>query len=263
MSDTEHTDSVPKVAQSDDEIKNLYKDLDEDEVMNQLVSLTRQKEKLVEDLSESHLKRHIQEINDWDAERTSTVDTWIDTSSQLAFIYDIAADSAKYSQEVIQIIILVISTIDMIVSFIQLNVDETESPELSWIFKITLTVSAAINSLLSGVQTIKKYSSKIKSYSGYVEKLTQFAAVASAQITLPLSLRTNASEFILTNQDKYQSLLLEKPNLDQNDYQSGIKLYDECTKENGTQHSKLLAITELRRRVKSTSPDILKKEQVG
>ena len=116
-----------------------------------------------------------------------------------------------------------------------------------------ISVSATF---INGYQVFKKLPDKVQSFGKYAEKLSRFQATASSQITLPADLRMEGRRFILQNQEQYQSLLMEKPNISQASYLEGLKAFQEHSTDTvGTKsHSKLLAITQLRKRHKTTSP---------
>lgn len=191
--------------------------------------------------------------NGWTSDNIRTIDTWIDTASRLSFTYDLAADIARQRLERIGIVMLLVSSIATLVSFLQLNLDATEHPDTASAFKIILAAMSTVTSFITGYTSIRKIQDKVNNYSKYVEKANQIAAICSAQIGLPPSFRIEANKFIMDYRDKYQALLVEKPDMTQNDFQTGEDAYNKNI-YSGRSHCKLLAISQLRQHHKSTSP---------
>ena len=190
--------------------------------------------------------------NGWNKDNMVTIDTWIDSSSQLYFTYDTLADYALDQMQRINVILTIFSSIITVFTYLQLNSDPDS--QMSNSFKIILVVLSSATSAINGFSAIKKLQEKVNKYSKFAEKASRFSDELSAQIILPVNFRKNAEKIIVDEQTRYQNLLAEKPNIEQGDYIKITKLYRDCLQGGMLENSKLLAVSQLRQIKKSTSP---------
>jgi len=170
------------------------------------------------------IRPELPDDNDWSTENIATVDTWIDVSSQLSFIYDTASDEARELLERLTVYGLIISSIISVFSFLNLNID----PDSAWafVFKIVIVTFSTVATGIQSYQSIKKLQDKINIYSKYAEKASKFEGLNSNQIAIESTdLRINGIKFITENRDKYQALLMEKPDIYQKDYDRIMQKY--------------------------------------
>lgn len=192
------------------------------------------------------------DINYWTKPRIDTVSNWNDSCNEIEFIYGRVLDNAKIHLERVQIWTMIIASIDSIISFLQLAINDTDHPEYSFVFKILLTVSSVITTVITSWSAIKKFSQKVQDYSKYTEQLSNFSSKTISELSLTNDLRVNAVEFIKNNKDKYQSLMRDCPEISQAEFVAGKKSYNQFL-EDGNEHCKLFGKIKMKKDVASAA----------
>ncbi len=187
-------------------------------------------------------------MHNWTHNRVGTTRNWAESCSELSFIFGKNRDSFKKNLEKIQITILIIASIDSVISFLQLTLNDTDHYEYVITFKIVLTISAVLTTFISAISTIKKYSQKVQDYSRYVEQLSNFSATVTSELTLPGDLRKDAIDFIRQNKDQYQILVREHPEISQKDFIKAKKSYYKYTHSNKV-HNILVGLSKMRQEI--------------
>ena len=190
------------------------------------------------------------DINYWTKPRVDTVINWNDSCNEIEFIYGRVLDNAKVYLERVQIWTMIIASIDSIISFLQLAINDTDNPEYSFVFKILLTVSSVITTIITSWSAIKKFSQKVQDYSKYTEQLSNFSSKTISELSLTTDLRVNAVQFIKDNKDRYQNLMRDGPDISQADFLAGKKFYSKFL-EDGNEHCKLFGKSKLKKDVAS------------
>ena len=192
------------------------------------------------------------DINYWTKPRVDTVSNWNDSCNEIEFIYGRVLDKAKLHLERVQIWMMIIASIDSVISFLQLSINDTDNPEYSFVFKILLTVLSVITTVITSWSAIKKFSQKVQDYSKYTEQLSNFSSKSISELSLTNDLRVNAIEFINDNKDKYQRLMRDIPEISQSDFIAGKKSYAKFL-EDGNEHCKLFGKSKMKKDVASAA----------
>ena len=224
-----------------------------EETVLKLEELERENHRLRKELQARDRDNHSitsAEINYWTRPRVDTVSNWNDSCNEIEFIYGRVLDNAKVHLERVQIWTMIIASVDSIISFLQLAINDTDNPEYSLVFKILLTVSSVITTIITSWSAIKKFSQKVQDYSKYSEQLSNFSSKTISELSLTTDLRINAIQFIKDNKDKYQTLMKDGPEISQSDFVAGKKSYAKYL-EDGNEHCKLFGKSKLKQDIAS------------
>ncbi len=191
------------------------------------------------------------DVNYWTKPRINTVTNWTDSCNELGFIYGRVLDAAKEHLEKVQIWTLIITSIDAIISFLQLAINDTDNPEYSFVFKVFLTISSVLTTVITGWAAIKRFSQKVQDYSTYIERVSNFSANAVSELSCTNDLRVNAIEYIKNNKDIYQTLMKDTPSISQKDFVTGKNHYLDYVSSGKCNHYKLFGQTNMKKSVES------------
>ena len=145
-------------------------------------------------------------MHGWSEDIIKTVSRWSTVLTRLSEIYDKKADQNRIAIRRFKTIILFIGLISMVVGLLQINESSLE-------YRIMLIITTSLSELVTGYMTIANYDSKLEKFSTYNEKIKIFIGEISTQMSLPYTHRINGNSFIKDNAERYQKILIEKPNL--------------------------------------------------
>ena len=144
--------------------------------------------------------------NEWTVDVKRSVSRWSKVLTRLSDIYDSKADHMRVNIKRFNTMLLIIGLASVVTGLLQLN-------ESSMEYRILLIVSTSLSELITGYMTIANYDRKLEIYSRYNEKLKVFLGEISTQLSLPEQFRVKGNEFLQKNTERYQKLLIEKPNI--------------------------------------------------
>lgn len=144
--------------------------------------------------------------NEWTVDVKRSVSRWSKVLTRLSDIYDSKADHMRVNIKRFNTMLLIIGLASVVTGLLQLN-------ESSMEYRILLIVSTSLSELITGYMTIANYDRKLEIYSRYNEKLKMFLGEISTQLSLPEQFRVKGNEFLQKNTERYQKLLIEKPNI--------------------------------------------------
>nr|QBK84655.1 MAG: hypothetical protein LCDPAC01_01360 [Pithovirus LCDPAC01] len=148
---------------------------------------------------------------DWDDSAHETVHVWKNEMKKLECTYDYVLDSLQASIECYHTLSIAIGTMAIICGAIGYNYDNTTTRGFA--IQIMTFVLTTLSTLFMGFTKRKTKLSRIKELSGYIIRISTFISVLSTELTLPLKLRKNANEFLITLTPTYKGIIAKKPNL--------------------------------------------------
>jgi hypothetical protein len=144
--------------------------------------------------------------NGWTISVKKSIARWSTVLTRLSDVYDTKADQMRVSIKRFNTILLIVGLASVVTGLLQLN-------ESSMEYRILLIISTSLSELITGYMTIASYDQKLEVYSRYNEKLKMFLGEISTQTSLPEDFRTPGIDFLKNNTERYQKLLIEKPNI--------------------------------------------------
>ena len=170
-------------------------------------------------------------LNDWTKNNTETVETWLNESVRMLFIYEVLLEKYKKRSHIGPIISIILGSISSLLAGVgsslvgsTLNTNST----MNWIgfgFGVIILVLNGIVVVTNFISELFKWNTKAARLSEYIEKINTFRAILHAELLLPPKIRTNAIEFIKREDDNFLKLKKNSPNIPQSDYSTASKKY--------------------------------------
>lgn len=175
-------------------------------------------------LSDSDTQTH----NGWTNSNIETVRNWKSILSKTTFVYEVVIEKYKKRINYTLTIALILGTLATIITAISsalLAVDDKNYVWAAFSLNVVVFVLTGSVSIFNGILQITGWQDFVNELTKFVEKMDILYAKISNELVLPAKLRTNAVDFIKTENVEYLNIMMQSPDIRPSDYQYASKKY--------------------------------------
>lgn len=201
-----------------------------------------------DELSQNNVSENNNIGQNWDDENNETLNNWIKECSRQQYIYDYVLDRIITKSKRIKIILLILSSIQSLVSVADLGFSDNVYQIPTWIIKSIIAIISILTVIFTQYLSLEKIEENIKRYTTYTNFIDDFLSDLIPTANIKIALRPDGNKYILEQKEIYEKIQKDSPYVIQSYWNDGLaeyhkyilgisdahyarkrKIYDNCT----------------------------------
>lgn len=156
-----------------------------------------------------------------------TLNEWKSKSKKIAFIYDYVGDTYRKSLDRTSIVSFVLTACASLLALGNLGLKDADHQTVAIVLKGISAVLAVSATITTGLPRILNWNHTLEASQKYLDTVEHLISTITSEQSLPMKFRTEPSQFILQNKERFGSVLNSAPQIKHDDYVAALTAYDQ------------------------------------
>jgi hypothetical protein len=158
--------------------------------------------------------------NNWTTSNREVIKKWMEGLTNSSFVYQILLDKYQKNMNRILVISLILTSILNVISSLSSAFAALDNSYKWTIFSLNIItfIISAILTFLTGAMNIYKWDEKTSTLTQFIQKVKNFNSTLKNINILPDKIKPDAVEFISKNDEIFENIIQQSPNINHNDF---------------------------------------------